>query len=354
MKLHANAALSLKKRRLLVHRVVEEGWSLTRRPRPPKSASRQLESGSAAIAPRARPACSTAPRRPHVHNRTPEDRIEVIRALRRLRMTGAEIAEVLEMAETTVSGILTRFGLGKLGRLGLEPAQRYERTRPGELSTSTSRSSGGSRAARASAHGRPRYNPTRDDRWRPAQAGRLGVRPRLRRRRHPLCLRRGARRREGDDRGRLLAPGAFGSSPPRRQGRGGDHRQRLGLRSAIHAIACRALGLKHLRTRPYRPANQRQGRALHPHDARRLGLRGDLPQLSRAHRCPRGLALALQLPPTTRRPRPKATGSSARRAEQRARVLHTSSSLARQWRARSRLRSRNTVSRPLPTVDPVA
>jgi hypothetical protein len=28
MKLHGNAALSLKKRELLVHRVVEEGWSL--------------------------------------------------------------------------------------------------------------------------------------------------------------------------------------------------------------------------------------------------------------------------------------------------------------------------------------
>ena len=31
------------------------------------------------------------------------------------------------MALSTVSGILTRIGMGKLGRLGLEPAQRYER-----------------------------------------------------------------------------------------------------------------------------------------------------------------------------------------------------------------------------------
>ena len=45
----------------------------------------------------------------------------MIAALRRLRMTGAEIAETLEMALSTVSGILTRIGLGKLGRLGLEP-----------------------------------------------------------------------------------------------------------------------------------------------------------------------------------------------------------------------------------------
>ncbi len=48
-------------------------------------------------------------------------------------MTGAEIAEVLSMAHSTVSGILTKIGMGKLGRLGLEPAVRYERERPGEL-----------------------------------------------------------------------------------------------------------------------------------------------------------------------------------------------------------------------------
>jgi transposase len=68
-----------------------------------------------------------------VANRTDERRVEAIAALRRVRLTGAEIAEVLEMALSTVSGILTRIGMGKLGRLGLEPAQRYERQRPGEL-----------------------------------------------------------------------------------------------------------------------------------------------------------------------------------------------------------------------------
>ena len=31
------------------------------------------------------------------------------------------------MPESTVSGILTRIGMGRLGRLGLEPARRYER-----------------------------------------------------------------------------------------------------------------------------------------------------------------------------------------------------------------------------------
>jgi transposase InsO family protein len=74
---------------------------------------------------------SSAPRT--VANRTSEQRIQAIAALRRLRMTGAQIAEVLGMADQTVSGILTRIGMGKLGRLGMEPERRYERSRPGEL-----------------------------------------------------------------------------------------------------------------------------------------------------------------------------------------------------------------------------
>jgi hypothetical protein len=41
-----------------------------------------------------------------------------------------EIAEVLSMPLSTVSGLLGRIGMG---RLGLEPARRYERERPGEL-----------------------------------------------------------------------------------------------------------------------------------------------------------------------------------------------------------------------------
>ena len=68
-----------------------------------------------------------------VANRTPERRVDAIAALRRLRMTGPEIAELLEMPVSTVSGILTRIGMGRLGRLGLERAERYERELPGVL-----------------------------------------------------------------------------------------------------------------------------------------------------------------------------------------------------------------------------
>ena len=134
MKLHANARLSVKGRELLVERVERAGWSLTRPPRRPESATAPRASGATGYRPEGEaglPDRSSAPCA--VANRTDERRIEAIAALRRLRMTGAEIAEVLGMALSTVSGILTRIGMGKLGRLGLEPAQRYERERPGEL-----------------------------------------------------------------------------------------------------------------------------------------------------------------------------------------------------------------------------
>jgi hypothetical protein len=74
---------------------------------------------------------SSAPR--SIPHRTSEQRVQAIAALRRLRFTGPEIAECLGMALSTVSGILRKIGMGKLGRLGLEPAQRYARERPGEL-----------------------------------------------------------------------------------------------------------------------------------------------------------------------------------------------------------------------------
>ena len=133
MKLHANARLSVKGRELLVDRIAT-GWSLA------EAAMAAGVSERTARKWRDRHRCegadglldrSSAPG--SVANRTPEDRIQAIAALRRLRFTGAEIAELLGMALSTVSGILTQIGMGRLGRLGLEPAQRYQRERPGEL-----------------------------------------------------------------------------------------------------------------------------------------------------------------------------------------------------------------------------
>jgi transposase InsO family protein len=134
MKLHGNAALSWRGRRQLARRVVVEGWTLTAAAEAAgvsvrcgrKWVGRYRLQGECGLLDR-----SSAPRR--VANRTPAERIEVIVALRRLRFTAAEIAETLAMALSTVSGILTRLGLGRLARLGLEQPVRYEHSRPGEL-----------------------------------------------------------------------------------------------------------------------------------------------------------------------------------------------------------------------------
>ena len=135
MKLHANAALSLNQRRRMVGRVVGQGWSLTKAAEAAevsertcaKWVARYRAHGEAGLLDR-----SSAPHR--IPHRTPVERVEVIELLRRLRMTGAEIAECLGMALSTVSAVLKRVGLGKLSRLEpLEPPNRYERRHAGEL-----------------------------------------------------------------------------------------------------------------------------------------------------------------------------------------------------------------------------
>jgi transposase InsO family protein len=134
MNLHANAALSLKGRRELCLAVIDQDRTLTQAAEAAgvsvrcarKWVGRYRAAGELGLHDR-----SSAPK--SIPHRTSERRVQAIAALRRLRFTGPEIAECLGMALSTVSGILTRIGMGKLGRLGLEPAQRYERERPGEL-----------------------------------------------------------------------------------------------------------------------------------------------------------------------------------------------------------------------------
>jgi transposase InsO family protein len=196
-----------------------------------------------------------------VANRTDERAVQAIAALRRLRFTGPEIAEVLERPLSTVSGILTRIGMGRLGRLGLEPAQRYERERPGELVHIDIKKLG--RIQRGAGHrmtGRRHYTPrivdaagrqrgssgwdyvhiAIDDCTRLAYAE---VLPDERATSAIAFLRRAVAfyRRHGVTVERLLTDN--GSA----------------YRSSIHAIACRTLGIRHLRTRPRRP--QTNGKA---------------------------------------------------------------------------------------------
>jgi transposase InsO family protein len=256
MKLHANAALSLNKRRVLCQRVLEQQWTLTKAAAAAevsvhcarKWVGRYRAEGELGLLDRPSTPATIA-------NRTCERRIHAIAALRRLRFTGPEIAEALAMPLSTVSGILTRIGMGRLGRLGLEPAERYERGRPGELvhidvkklgkiarpgHRVLGRQSAGGHHRRAYEHGWEFVHVAIDDCTRLAYVEVLGDEKAST---AVAFLRRAIAfyRRHGITVERLITDNG------------------AAYRSTIHAIACRTLGIRHLRTRPYRP--QTNGKA---------------------------------------------------------------------------------------------
>ena len=264
MELHRNAALSWSGRRLLAERVVVQGWTLTAAAEAAgvsvrcarKWVGRYRSEGAAGLCDR-----SSAPKR--VANRTPADRVAVIVSLRGLRMTAAEIAETLSMPLSTVSAVLKRGGVGRLGRLGLEQPVRYEHSRPGELLHVDIKKLGrieGGAGKRVGGRRPGSYRPRRRD-----AAGRD----------------RGTIGWEFvhvavDDHSRLayaeVLPDekattaiAFLNRAIAFFARYGIHVKRVltdngsAYVSIIHALACRQLGIKHLRTRPRRP--QTNGKA---------------------------------------------------------------------------------------------
>src|SRR4051812_51262 len=255
MQLHANAALSLNQRRRMVGRVVEQGWSLTKAAEAAgvsertcsKWVARYRAEGQGGLLDR-----SSAPR--SIPHRTPDELVEVIVTLRRLRMTGAEIAFCLSLAVSTVSAVLLRIGLGKLSRLEPpEPPNRYERRHPGELLHVDVKKLGRIPAGRAG----HRIHGQRQLQRNPRKAGRRTVGWEF----VHVCV---------DDATRLAYVEVLGDEKAstavgflRRAvafyRRHGVNVERVMsdngacYRSSIHALACRALGIRHLRTRPYRP-----------------------------------------------------------------------------------------------------
>jgi transposase InsO family protein len=262
MDLHANAALSWSGRRELARRVVDEGWTVRAAAEAAGVSVRcarkwacRYRGGDLELADR-----SSAPRR--VPNRTPADRVAVIVLLRQLRMTAAEIAETLSMPLSTVSVVLKRHGIGRLGRIGLEQPVRYERSRPGELVHVDVKKLGRIQGGAG---------------WR--------VRDRKQHYNRTFIDKNGLRRRTVgweyvhvavDDYSRLAyvevltdETGATAVAFLRRAlaffARYGIKVERIltdngsAYRSVVHALACRSLGIRHLRTRAYRP--QTNGKA---------------------------------------------------------------------------------------------
>ena len=260
MKLHANAALSWSGRRLLVERVLVDRWTLTAAAEAAgvsvrcarKWVGRYRLEGEQGLRDR-----SSAPRR--VANRTADERVAVIVLLRQLRMTAAEIAETLSMPLSTVSVILKRQGLGRLGRVGLEQPTRYERSRPGELVHIDVKKLGrirgvghrisGNRASRAK---------TRINGRRTGIAGweyvHVAVDDYSRLAYVEVLADEKASTAAGFLRRAIAFFARYGVRVERVLTDNGS-----AYRATVHALACRALGIRHLRTRPHRP--QTNGKA---------------------------------------------------------------------------------------------
>jgi transposase InsO family protein len=134
VKLHGNAKLVPSSRLLMVRRVLEENWKVPEVAAAfgisERTAYRWLarwRAGDRRLGDR-----SSAPRR--VPRRTPAALTTLIEQLRRLRMTSTRIASELGMAVSTVGAVLSRLGLNRLSRLEPpEPPNRYCRRHPGEL-----------------------------------------------------------------------------------------------------------------------------------------------------------------------------------------------------------------------------
>jgi transposase InsO family protein len=70
----------------------------------------------------------------HLRQPTPQATVDRIEALRRQRLTGKAIAAETGVSAATVSRVLKRLGLNRLSALEpAEPPRRYQRERPGEL-----------------------------------------------------------------------------------------------------------------------------------------------------------------------------------------------------------------------------
>jgi transposase len=263
MQLHANAALSLNARRRMVAMVVADNTSIVEAAERfgvsaktcRKWCRRFLAEGEPGLLDRSSAPASSP-------NQTPAERVEAIAALRRLRFTGPEIAETLNMALSTVSQILGRIGMGKLGRIGLQPAQRYEWAMPGELIHIDIKKLGriGDNGPGHRVRGFKHDNKTKTD-----AAG-------IRRRKvgweyvHVAiddCTRLAYAEVLADEKAVTVI--GFMRRAIAFYARHGIVVERLltdngsAYRSTIHAIACKTLGIRHLRTRPYRP--QTNGKA---------------------------------------------------------------------------------------------
>src|SRR5207244_11065160 len=128
MKLHANSRTCPHSRLLICGRVLERGWKLEDAAEAAGCSVRTAAKWVSRYRAGDRDLLDRPSRPRRSPSRLPQPRVHAIEALRRGRMTAAEIAEVLGLPLSTVSLWFKRIGLGKRSRVEpLEPARRVDR-----------------------------------------------------------------------------------------------------------------------------------------------------------------------------------------------------------------------------------
>jgi transposase InsO family protein len=268
---HANAALTPRARLRLARLVVDQGWPIARAaerydvswPTAKRWADRYRQFGPAGM--------NDASSRPHHSpNRTPAPVVRRIVHLRwKQRLGPVQIADQIGLAPSTVHAVLVRCRLNRLSHLDRatgEPIRRYEHAYPGSLLHGDVKKlgnipdQGGWRFVgrvqgdrnRAATPGKPK------NRWRSPQMGTAYV--------HTILddHSRVAYAEIHDDETAATAAAVLTRAVAWFTARGVTVERVLtdngsAYRSAVHALACRALGIRHLRTRPRRP--QTNGKA---------------------------------------------------------------------------------------------
>jgi transposase InsO family protein len=135
MDVHKNARLTPAGREIMVRRVVEGGQTPQALSAAVGVCPRTVQKWVKRFRAEGLAGLQDRSSRPHRLRRpTPAETIARIESLRRQRWTGAQIARETSVSKATVSRILRRLGLSRLRALEpVEPIRRYERQHPGEL-----------------------------------------------------------------------------------------------------------------------------------------------------------------------------------------------------------------------------
>ena len=245
MRLHGNARLTPHGRTLMCQRVRDHGWSAREAAEAAGCSERtcyrwlaRFDTGEA---------LTDRPSTPgSVPGRTSRRLEALIEALRRRRWTSTRIAALLDMATSTVCAVLARLGLNRLSKLDPpEPPNRYCRDRPGELihidikklgrfNKPGHRATGTRTGHRNQGAGWDHVHVAVDDNTRLAYVEVLGDE------RGETCV--------GFLRRAIAWFAGQAITVERVMTDNGT-----GYRSNVHAAAISELGVRHLRTRPYRP-----------------------------------------------------------------------------------------------------